>query len=102
MNRDDPIQKLLHAQTSSSASSTSMFNISLIIYDNHKEYVIGNAQLPIEDLVDIVDHYHKQISNNVLPEKKESLSRILFIYGTTYSQRELHHWKAITRNQLLH
>ena len=67
-----------------------MFNISLVISDNHKEYVIGNAQLPIEDLIDIVDHYHKQIDNkdNILPEKKETLSRILFIYGTTYSQRE--------------
>jgi hypothetical protein len=38
--------------------------------------------------VDLVGHYHSQIQNNVLPEKKESLSRILFIYGTTYSQRE--------------
>jgi hypothetical protein len=36
-----------------------MINISLVIYDNHKEYVIGNAQLPIEDLVDMVDHYHQ-------------------------------------------
>jgi hypothetical protein len=41
MNKDDPIQKLLSSQ--GSAGSASMFNISLVIYDNHKEYVIGNA-----------------------------------------------------------
>jgi hypothetical protein len=41
MNKDDPIQKLLSSQ--GSAGNASMFNISLVIYDNHKEYVIGNA-----------------------------------------------------------
>jgi len=56
-----------------------------VIYDNSKEFVIGNAQLPIEDLQDMVDNYYSQIEKGVLPEKKQTLSRILFIYGTTYS-----------------
>lgn len=43
--------------------------------------------MPIEDLIDVVDNYHSQIQNGILPSK-QSLSRILFIYGTTYSQRE--------------
>ena len=51
--------------------------------------MIGNAQLPIEDLVDVVDSYHAQIGETgALPAKKQTLSRILFVYGTTFSQRE--------------
>lgn len=51
--------------------------------------MIGNAQLPIEDLVDVVDSYHAQIGESgALPGKKQTMSRILFVYGTTFSQRE--------------
>ncbi len=50
--------------------------------------MIGNAQLPIEDLIDVVDLYHSQIKDNVLPTKPQTISRVLFIYGTTFSQRE--------------
>jgi hypothetical protein len=86
MNKEDKIQKLLASQTST--GTTSMFNISLVLYDNYKEFVIGNCQLPIEDLVDLVDSYNSKIEGDVIPSEKQTLSRILFIYGTTYSQRE--------------
>jgi hypothetical protein len=70
MNKEDTMQKLLLHSSSSSATSdkASLFNISLVIFDNNQEYVIGNAQLPIEDLVDVVESYHSQIKNGVLPQ----------------------------------
>ena len=86
MNKEDPIQKLLN--TNQSNGSASLFNLSLVIYDNNKEFVIGNAQLPIEDLIDVVDNYQSQIKDNTLPSKPQTISRVLFIYGTTFSQRE--------------
>jgi len=56
------------ANTSTSrAEQTSLFNISVVIFDNRKEFVIGNAQLPIEDLIDVVDNYQASIVNGVLP-----------------------------------
>ena len=66
MNKEDPIQKLLNT----SHGSASLFNLSLVIYDNNKEYVIGNAQLPIEDLLDLVENYQSQIKGNVLPQQR--------------------------------
>jgi hypothetical protein len=68
MSKDDPIQRLLKASNGSAEGS--LFNISVVIYDGSKEFVIGNAQLPIEDLVDVVDNYHAQILNGALPTQK--------------------------------
>jgi hypothetical protein len=32
-----------------------LFNVSVVLYDNaNREYVIGNAQLPVEDLTDAI------------------------------------------------
>lgn len=60
MNKEEPIQRLLKTANASSSQGehTSLFNMSVVIYDNSKEFVIGNAQLPIEDLIDMVDHYN--------------------------------------------
>jgi hypothetical protein len=45
MNKEDPIQKLLKTANSSTSRTDqiSLFNISVVIYDGHKEFVIGNA-----------------------------------------------------------
>ena len=69
MNKEDHIQKLLKSSNCSSGQ-TSLFNISVVIYDQNKEFVIGNAQLPIEDLMDVVDNYQSKIDNDVLPAEK--------------------------------
>jgi precorrin isomerase len=60
MNKEDPIQKLLKNANASTSHSDQMtlFNISVVIYDGNKEFVIGNAQIAIEDLIDMVDTYH--------------------------------------------
>jgi hypothetical protein len=36
----------------------------------------------------VVDNYQSQIKDNTLPGKPQTISRVLFIYGTTFSQRE--------------
>ena len=49
--------------------------------------MIGNAQLPMEDLADLIhDHDQKARSYN-RKEQKAVLSRVIFLYGTSYSQR---------------
>lgn len=82
MDKEDSISNMLKSSNAILAGQTSLFNISVVIYDSNKEFVIGNAQLPIEDILDIVNNY------DAMPQQKQTLSRILFIYGTTYSQRE--------------
>jgi hypothetical protein len=81
MNKEDQIQKLLKDSTN---LSDQLFNISLVIHENNKEFVIGNAQLPIEDLVDVIDIY-SQMQGTPSQVEKQTLSRVLFIYGTTFS-----------------
>jgi hypothetical protein len=39
--------------------ATQMFNISVVMYQNNQEFVIGNAQMPIEDLCDLVTDYEE-------------------------------------------
>ena len=62
--------------------------MSLVLYEDGKEFVVGNAQLPIEDLLELVESFanrtgvYDDISNSA------TLNRILFLYGTTFSQRE--------------
>ena len=41
-------------------SQGSLFNISVVVYADQREFVIGNAQMPIEDLCDLVEDYDKQ------------------------------------------
>ena len=31
-----------------------LFNMSIALYQDNREYIIGNSQLPIEDLVDAI------------------------------------------------
>ncbi|CDW78943.1 c2 domain-containing protein 3 [Stylonychia lemnae] len=82
INKEDSIQKHLKNLTS---SSDQLFNVTLALYEGNKEYVVGNAQLPIEDLIDQIDMYQM---SQFTPDSRQTLSRILFIYGTTFSQRE--------------
>jgi len=40
-----------------------LFNLSLALYQDNREFVIGNAQLPMEDLADLIrDHDERQRS----------------------------------------
>lgn len=43
-----------------SQQTTQLFNISLALYQENREFVIGNAQLPLEDLIDLVDDYNNE------------------------------------------
>jgi hypothetical protein len=57
MDKEDSISNMLKSSNAILAGQTSLFNISVVIYDSNKEFVIGNAQLPIEDILDIVNNY---------------------------------------------
>jgi len=57
-----------------------MFNLSVVVYEDSKEFVVGNAQLPIEDIVELISGYRGG--------EDAKLNRVLFIYGTNFSQRE--------------
>lgn len=65
-----------------------LFSIQICLYQDSREYVIGNAHLPIEDLVDTIVQHEGRTGNYDSRDKKTKLARTLFIYGTTYSQRE--------------
>ena len=69
------------------AQSTNLFNISVALYQDNREFVIGNAQLPMEDLADLVRDHDERARSYVRKEQKSVLNRVLFLYGTTYSQR---------------
>jgi hypothetical protein len=72
-----------------SGSSEGLFNVSVVLYDSvNREYVIGNAQLPVEDLTDTVQNYNEQVGTYQRSTDKAFLQRTLFLYGTNYSQRE--------------
>ena len=53
LNRADTIKKHL------TRGNAQFFNLSVVLYQNQQEFVIGNAQLPIEDLCDMVTDYEK-------------------------------------------
>ena len=50
--------------------------------------MIGNAQLPLEDLIDLVNDYNAETGGFIASQEKAVLKRVLFLYGTSYSQRE--------------
>ena len=91
MPKEDSIQAMLcpGAQPETANSqSTQLFNVSVALYQDSREFVIGNAQLPLEDLNDLVKDYNAKTGGYVVKEEKAVLSRVLFLYGTSYSQRE--------------
>ena len=62
--------------------------MSLVLYQDSREFVIGNSQLPIEDLCDLVSDFENKKGGFDRKECKAVLSRVLFLYGTSYSLRE--------------
>ena len=49
--------------------------------------MIGNAQLPMEDLADLVQDYGQRARSYNRKDQKSVLNRVIFLYGTSYSQR---------------
>ena len=46
------------------SGSEGLFNVSLVLYDaSNREYVIGNAQLPVEDLTDAIQNYNEEVGS---------------------------------------
>ena len=62
--------------------------MSIALYQDNREYIIGNAHLPIEDLVDTIMSYEQKTGTYNRGTRRTSLGRTLFLYGTSYSQRE--------------
>ena len=62
--------------------------MSIALYQDNREYIIGNAHLPIEDLVDAILDYEGKKGTYDRRTKRTGLNRTLFLYGTSYSQRE--------------
>lgn len=44
--------------------------------------------MPLEDLVDLVNDFNNETNQFVPSQERSVLKRVLFIYGTSYSQRE--------------
>ena len=65
-----------------------LFNISIALFQYNREYIIGNAHLPIEDLIDTISQFEGKNGTYDRKTKRSLLVRTLFLYGTTYSQRE--------------
>lgn len=63
----------------------SLFNISLVVFQDQKEFVIGNAQMPIEDILDLVEDYEKQKRGYLKTSDTSEMKRVIFVYGTSYS-----------------
>ena len=60
MPKEDKIEAIMCTNkqlATSNAQSTNLFNLSLALYQEGREFVIGNAQLPMEDLADLVKDY---------------------------------------------
>ena len=88
MPKDDKIEDLLCAGkqlATTNAQSTNLFNLSVALYQDSREFVIGNAQLPMEDLADLVRDHDERARSYVRKDQKAVLNRVLFLYGTTYS-----------------
>ena len=62
--------------------------MSVALYQDNREFIIGNAQLPMEDLADLVKDYQDKSGGYQRKDDKAVLKRVLFLYGTSYSQRE--------------
>ena len=73
---------------SNQARREELFNMSIALYQDNREYIIGNSHLPIEDLIDTILQFEQKNGTYDRKAKKSSLNRTLFLYGTTYSQRE--------------
>ena len=73
---------------SQQARREELFNMSIALFQDNREYIIGNAHLPIEDLIDTILQFENKNGTYDRLEQKTNLSRTLFLYGTTYSQRE--------------
>jgi len=58
------------------------------LYQDNREFIVGNAHLPIEDLIDTIEQYDNKTGTYSRKDKKTHLSRTIFLYGTSYSQRE--------------
>lgn len=65
-----------------------LFNISIALYQDNREFIVGNAHLPIEDLIDTIEQYDNKTGTYSRKDKKTRLNRTIFLYGTSYSQRE--------------
>lgn len=63
-----------------------IFTLRLVRYDNGKEFVIGNASVPIEDIVQLCDDAQNESFAPMMTQKK--LNRTYMIYGTQFSGRE--------------
>jgi len=68
--------------------SEQTFNLSVIVFEDGKECVIGNAPIPVEDIVDIISDYDNKVGMYREEAKKSTLRRVLIIYGTSFCQRE--------------
>lgn len=63
------------------------FTMSLSCLKEGQDMNIGNVQMPIEDLICMAEEYEN--TNAIDMERKQTKSkRILFLYGTRFSQRE--------------
>jgi len=62
-----------------------LFNMSIALFQDNREYIIGNAHLPIEDLVETICQYEAKTGTFDRTTKRANLHRTLFLYGTTYS-----------------
>lgn len=90
MPKEDSIEQLLtgsRALASTNAQSTNLFNLSLVLYQDNHEFVIGNAQLPMEDLADLVRDHDAKTRSFDRKSGRALLDRVIFLYGTSYSQR---------------
>lgn len=65
-----------------------LFNVALVVYHEQREFVLGNAQLPVEDLLNQVSDWEQQRVSYARRADRAELRRVLFLYGTSYSQRE--------------
>ena len=74
--------------TSNQHNAAQLFNISVALYKDNREFVIGNAQLPLEDLNDLVRDHNEKSGGYDRKDEKATLNRVIFLYGTSYSQRE--------------
>ena len=56
-----------------------------LLFQSKQEFVIGHAQLPLEDLLDLVSDYENCTNTFVRKTDTAVMKRVLFVYGTSYS-----------------
>lgn len=64
------------------------FALHVCCYKDGKEVNIGNAQLPVEDLLELVHNREKKVLTYDKADKRSKSSRILCIYGSTFTDFE--------------